>query len=122
MFNKLKKLILKTDRIKKFPWFLGKNAFWIIILLVFIESSAGELLFYKYAISVERNEPKIIDYNIKFRKNIYQKVLEKWQEKAEKFEEYQIEQYSDFFVATKAKEEDKLINLENLKANSPVIK
>lgn len=124
MFSKFKILNIKSDKIKKIPWFLGQNAFWIIILLILIESAAGEALFYKYALSIEKNEPKIINYNIKFKNNVYQKVLEEWQKKSQKFEQYQVEQYSNPFIAKKLKTSDVLAKETkiNNSTNEPVIK
>lgn len=127
IFSKIKTFHIKTDKIKKMPWVLGLNAFWIIIFLIFIEIAVGEFLFYKYVFLVETNESKVVDYNLKFKNNIYQKVLEKWEEKNQRFEDYQIEQYSNPFIVTNTtevnistKEND---NLDNPKStNGPVIK
>lgn len=127
IFSKIKIFNIKTDEIKKIPWVLGLNAFWIIIFLVFIEIAVGEFLFYKYVFLVEKDELKTVDYNLKFKNNIYQSVLEKWQEKDQKFEDYKIEQYSNPFIVTKTKEVYDLTiesdNLTNPKPTSgPVIR
>ncbi|MDP2741278.1 MAG: hypothetical protein Q8O66_01140, partial [bacterium] len=87
----------------------------------------GEYLFYKYVFLVEKDELKTVDYNLKFKNNIYQSVLEKWQEKGQKFEDYKIEQYSNPFIVTKTKEVYDLTkesdNLTNPKpTNGPVIR
>lgn len=105
--NKLKRIKLfniRADKIKKIPWILGLRAFWIILLLVSIELAIGEFLFYKYAILVKINEPEIIDYNLKFKSAVYQKVLNAWQKKNQEFEGYQTEQYTNPFITTKTKE------------------
>jgi len=127
IFSKIKIFRIKTDKIKNAPWVLGLNAFWIIIFLIFVEIAVGEFLFYKYVFLVGNNELKTIDYNLKFKNNIYQRVLEKWQEKNQTFEDYQIEQYSNPFIATKTKEvydltkeSDNSIDLEL--TNGPVIR
>lgn len=119
IFDKFKIFNIKPGKIKKIPWFLGLNAFWIILFLIFIELVAGAFLFYKYAFLAVRYEPKIIDSDFKFKSNIYQSVLKEWQEKNQKFEEEKTEQYSNPFIATKIKEASNSINS---KLDNPVIK
>jgi len=122
LINKLRRLRLfniRTDKIKKIPWILGLHAFWIILFFVFIELIIGGFLFYKYAILVKKDEQKIADYNLKFKKIIYQKVLEEWQKKSQEFEGYQTEQYLNPFITIKTKE---TVNPIIPKAQNPVIK
>ncbi len=121
--NKLKQLKLfsiRLDKLRKIPWILGLSAFWIILLAVFVELIIGGLLFYKYAILVINDEQKTIDYNLKFKTGIYQKVLEEWQKRDQEFMQYQTEQYiNPFIITNKTKEAG---SLPDLKSQGPVIK
>lgn len=66
-------------KIKKIPWALGRNAFLYILIFILMSILIGQFLFYKYILLVETEEPKIIHISDKFQENIYQSVLEKWQ-------------------------------------------
>lgn len=106
-FNKFKK-IFNIIKFKKVPWILGLHAFWIILILIFVDFSIGGYLFYKYIFLVEKEEIKIIT-SLKFKKTIYEKILKEWETKNQRFEEYQTEQYLNPFIVIKTKETTKLI-------------
>ena len=79
-FYNFKKLLDSyVIKIKKIPWILGKNSFLYILIFILIDILIGEFLFYKYVLLIETEEPKIISTSDKFKENIYQSVLEEWQ-------------------------------------------
>ncbi|MBI2054266.1 MAG: hypothetical protein HYT36_02950 [Candidatus Staskawiczbacteria bacterium] len=129
MFDKIKIKIenYKLARIKKIPWIFGLRAFWIILLLVFASSMFGLFLFYKYAVLVEREEITIAGGSLKFKNNIYQKVLEQWQLKEDKFMELKTEEYQNPFFLKKSDEKEsknqkESENKSDEKRGKPVIK
>ncbi len=78
-YNFKKLLDTYIKKIKKIPWILGKNAFLYILIFILIDILIGEFLFYKYILLIETEEPKIVSISNKFQENIYQSVLEEWQ-------------------------------------------
>lgn len=85
-------------KIKKIPWILGKNAFLYTLIFILIDILIGQFLFYKYALLIETEEPKIIFIFDKFQENIYQSVLEKWQNRENIFKNSLLdENYTDPF-------------------------
>ncbi|MBI1866249.1 MAG: hypothetical protein HY005_00470 [Candidatus Staskawiczbacteria bacterium] len=65
--------------IKKIPWILGKNAFLCILVFILIDILIGGLLFYKYVLLIDAQEPEISSVYSKFQENIYRSVAEEWQ-------------------------------------------
>lgn len=131
MLNKLKLKIpaIKLAGIKKIPWILGISAFWIILFFVFIGSSFGLFLFYKYAVLIEGEEIPAGGNSVKFKSNIYKKVMEEWRLKEQKFGELKTEEYSNPFIAktpdetgTKPKNQKQTNNKVDPETENPVIK
>lgn len=96
IFNKIFNII-QIEKIKKVPWILGSHAFSIILILVLLDLILGEFLLYKYALLVKKEEPKITENIIKFEYSDYQKILEEWQAREQKFKEFSVEKYSNPF-------------------------
>lgn len=89
--------IIRIEKIKKIPWVLGSHAFSIILILILLDLILGEFLLYKYALLVKKEEPKIIENIIKFEYSDYQKFLEEWQTREQKFKDSAVEKYSNPF-------------------------
>ena len=92
---KLKKLlpsILAT--IKKLPWFLGKYAFWFILLLIVADVLFGVAIFYNYIFLVKMEEPEIAESPATFKEDVYQQIINNWQLRSQKLESGQ---NRDFF-------------------------
>ena len=85
VFNKLNISDIEIGKIKKIPEILGFYAFPIILILILLNLILGEFLLYKYAILVKIEEPKIVENTIKFEYSAYQKVLEEWRAREQKF-------------------------------------
>ena len=99
IFNKINIPDIDMDKIKKIPWILGSYAFSIILILILLDLILGEFLLYKYAILVKNEEPKVVGNTLRFEYNAYQKVLEEWQTREQKFEESTVEKYSNPFAS-----------------------
>jgi hypothetical protein len=86
LFEKIKDIFLKM------PWFFGKHAFFVILFFILIAMALGGLLYYNYVI-VER---EIIATNgqslIKFRKDVYLKILEKQESKNKEISQFEQEE------------------------------
>ena len=98
IFNKLNRAGIEMGKIKKIPWILGSYAFSIILILILLDLILGEFLLYKYVILVEIEKPKIVGNTLKFEYSAYQKVLEEWQTREQKFKESTAEKYSSPFI------------------------
>ena len=70
-----------AKKIKEILWILGKNAFLCILIFILIDILIGEFLFYKYVISIDTKEPKVISTYDKFQENTYLSILEEWQKR-----------------------------------------
>ena len=99
-FNKIKTFFIKLPRIlgeKAFLTFLG----FLIIFLIF-----GALLFYKYIFLAEKVQPEITEGPLQFNEELFQEILQKFEEKQRKFEETKTKAYPDPFVRTAIVEEE----------------
>ena len=69
------------EKIKKIPRNLGRNAFWFILMFILLDILVGEILFYKYVVLKNSEDPEIINISTKFKENTYQSVLKRVQDK-----------------------------------------
>lgn len=67
--------------LKKVPWLLAQHAFLTILACLAVELLIGELLFYKYAASVNIQEPLALQSPVVFKEAAYQAVVKEWQER-----------------------------------------
>lgn len=81
-FLDYKKLLEKIkDIFLKMPWFFGKHAFFVILFFILIAVALGGLLYYNYVIAEKEITSKNGQGLIRFRKDVYVKILEKWEDK-----------------------------------------
>ncbi|OIO46273.1 MAG: hypothetical protein AUJ31_02175 [Parcubacteria group bacterium CG1_02_39_15] len=85
------------DFLKKLPKTLGERAFLTFLALLLIALILGGLIFYKYSISIDKEEPTISEKPPQFEEKTYQTVLKTWQEKEKRFEEADSKTYPDPF-------------------------
>ena len=77
---------------------LTEHAFFTFLALLLIALISGGLLFYKYSVLVQTIEPEIKQESIQFQENLYQKILEEWENrKARRFEEAESKYYLNPF-------------------------
>lgn len=72
------KKILNLSKIKnlqKIPWLLGSYAFLFILALILLDVIIGEIVFYKYGLSVIEKENQTSENLIKLKESSYQGVL-----------------------------------------------
>jgi hypothetical protein len=79
--GKIKKINLSF--FKNIFWFLASHAFVTVLFLIFLDIIIGAVIFYKYAITdilvlKTTTQPT-------FKYEMYQKVIDSWGERAEKF-------------------------------------
>ena len=65
-------------------------------------------MFYKYIFSVERTRPEILEKPLQFNENLFQEILEKFEERAEKLEETELKEYPNPFIKAIPVEEEEL--------------
>lgn len=90
-FIKIKEYLPKIFKLAAQHFF---PAFLVFVLIAVI---AGLLVFYKYGILPQRMEPEFGDETIKFKEETYQKIIQEWQNRGERFEAAKIKEYSDPF-------------------------
>ena len=81
-FNNYKGLLDSSfQKIKKSLWYIGKNAFLFIIILVLLNIVFGEFLFYNYVLLAKIKASEIVDTPNRFKENVYRSVLKEWQDR-----------------------------------------
>jgi len=90
-FNKIKIFF------KKLPRILGENTFLTFLFLLFLSLILGGIVFYKYSILAEKEEPQIIKKPLQFEEKTYQKTLNEWEVRGRRFEETELKEYPDLF-------------------------
>ena len=92
---------IKVDKLKNFlkklPKNLAEHAFRSFMILVAFALIFGGVLFYKYSVLIEKKEPEIFKRPIQFKKDILEKVSDKWAEREIKFNEANTKEYPDLF-------------------------
>jgi len=90
-FNKVKAIF------KKFPRILGEHSFLTFLFLLFISLVLGGIIFYKYSILAEKAETQTIKKPLQFEEEIYQKILNEWGNRENKFKEAELKEYPELF-------------------------
>lgn len=86
---------MKTKRVL---WYLGKEAFFFVIIFVLIEIIIGQFLLYRYFFSAQSKEPEFtVDTSLYFKEDVYQSVLKDWQDREELFKQPSQENYPNPF-------------------------
>lgn len=87
-----KKILLEVESTisdaKKILWVIGRHAFLVILVLVLMDILYGGFLYYKYAYLSEKEDPKINSVNSKFNADTYQKIIDQWQERDQKLQQF----------------------------------
>ncbi len=98
--RKLKSIKLKDVKgfFRKLPKFLGERAFLVFLALLGLSMAFGGLIFYQYNTLIEQTESDPIEKQLKFKSKTYQRILEIWQEKENKFKETDLKVYPNLFV------------------------
>ena len=76
---------------------LTEHTFFTFLALLLIVLTLGGFLFYKYSVLVQTIEPEIKQEPIQFQENLYQKILEEWQDRKARFEEAESKYYLNPF-------------------------
>ena len=92
---------LKFVKIKEFLSAALKLAaerlFFTFIILILIALLLGLSAFYKYGILPQKAKPEIGAGSVRFEENIYQKILEEWASRGERFEAAKTKEYLNPF-------------------------
>ena len=82
------------------PGTLAQNPFLTFLSLLLVALSLGGVVFYFYSISIEI--PSEFDLEkegaFEFDKNTYQKIIDEWQLRNERFSEINLREYLDIFM------------------------
>ncbi|XOB41268.1 MAG: hypothetical protein ACKKMW_00755 [Candidatus Nealsonbacteria bacterium] len=84
--------------IKKLPKKLAEKAFLTFLGLFVLSLIFGILIFYKYSVIPQSESVEGAKVGLKFKSDMYQKILETWQDREERFEETATKQYLDIFA------------------------
>ncbi|MFH1643054.1 MAG: hypothetical protein ABH967_00205 [Patescibacteria group bacterium] len=88
---KIKNFLLRLPRTLAFSAFKT----FLFLIVIFIALSA--LFAYKYIILVQKEEVEPAEKILDFNQNVYQDVLDIWNEREERFNKIDIEKYYDSF-------------------------
>lgn len=83
---------------KKLPLIIAKHAFLVSLALFLLSLLLGVGLFYKYSILVQKTELGILEQAYVFEQDIYEQVLEVWQEHERISQQADIKEYLDPFL------------------------
>jgi len=97
-FLDFKNLVIKQNVFKKIPWFFAKHAFWIILVFISIVIMFGGFLFQNCVVSIKEKNLEITDNSLKFREDLYQKLLGQWQVDEKSLENDENKKYPNPFV------------------------
>ncbi len=76
---------------------LGKHAFIASLVLIFLASAIGALIFYKYSIQVAEKEIEFTEKRLWLEEDALQKVLLEIKEREIRFKQVELKKYSDLF-------------------------
>jgi hypothetical protein len=97
-FNKvLPKIESSLDKLKKFPWIVGRNAFLVILLLILLDIIWGGFLSYKYANINEKENFGTNEESLQFHDENYKKVLDNWDKRGVDLQEFLKKDYTNPF-------------------------
>ncbi len=89
---------LKLNKIKEFfkklPRDLGEHSFLSFLGLLFLSLILAGFLYYKYDILVKKEEPEVLITPLKFKEDVFQEILKKWEEREKKFRDADFKEYS----------------------------
>ena len=92
---------LKLNKIKKYLSgafrFAAEHLFFTFIALIFIAVFFSIVVFYEYGVLPRKAEIDLGIGVIKFKENTYQKILQEWQGRQERFEAAKTREYPDLF-------------------------
>lgn len=95
------KLRIKLSKIKEvlkgLPRTAAERAFLTFLVLFFLALILDGFVFYKYSILAEKAEPELLEKPMQFEEALYQKILEEWQFRENRFEGVELKKYSDPF-------------------------
>jgi hypothetical protein len=93
----LEKIAYSVPKVKQIFWFLGVNAFAVVLILILIDIFWGEFLFYKYVLLAKKEPPKVDDTFFKFDNKDYQRILAEWQIRDQELQEFLEKNYTSPF-------------------------
>jgi len=93
----MEKIKINFNKVKKIPIFLAEKAFLVSILFIFLSLILGTIVFYKYGILVQKFPITIQEKPSNFKEKDYHEMLKILQEREEKFNNINFEQYPDLF-------------------------
>ncbi len=96
MLNKtiFKKII---QFLKKLPLAIAKHSFGVCVSLIFLAVAIGALIFYKYAVLVDKKDIEIDKPPAQFNQELSQKVLKQKEEQKKRFQDADLKQYPNLF-------------------------
>jgi len=92
--RKIKKI---KEVLKRLPKNLCQRAFLTFFGFFLIILILGSFIFYKYSILEEQREPQILKRPAEFDEKKYQRVLDFWEEREEKFKQIEFKEYPNPF-------------------------
>lgn len=92
--NRIKKI---KEFFKKIFWRIGENPLPAFFVLLLLALAFGALIFYQYSFLAGEKEPQVIEKPLRFKEDIYQKILKEREVRQKRFEEADSKEYRDLF-------------------------
>lgn len=93
----LKQIKFKTIIfLKKLPWIIATRVLLTSIFFLFLALLIAAI-FYKYETLIFKIQPDISQELIQFREDLYQKILEEWENREERFNQADLKEYPNPF-------------------------
>lgn len=77
---------------------MGQHAFFVILILAFLSAGLGIFMTYNYIIKVNSRGESAGSESIRFREDIRQKILERWESGDQRINELDQNEYSNPFA------------------------
>ena len=85
------------DKAKRWLTILAKRSFITSLFLILLSVLLGGILYYRYIILLDKQEPQPSTVSLKFRQEVYKNVLDEWEKMNENFEGGGLKNYLDPF-------------------------
>jgi len=95
----MKKIDIKQlqSSAKKLPWKIANNLFVSFVVLIVLALLIGALIFFRFYVYSPQEEGESATPTFRFRSQIYQQVLDVWQEREKSLQETNSKQYPSLF-------------------------
>jgi hypothetical protein len=93
------------EKLRKLVFKLAENFLLSTLVLISLAFLLGAFIFYKYSYLPEKKIPQITPKTLEFEEGLFQKIVEIWEFRQQKFDEVGSKEYPDLFQPSSLIEE-----------------